>query len=66
MKENFALHYFQGVGIKYDKDMFENLWALFVVISLRKRYKTSKSVKGLLNGCFIRQTLDKLIDWSQK
>ena len=66
MKQCFSYNYFKNSNINLEDEIIENFWALFIISTLKKRYKTPKGVKGFVNRRFIQYTLDKLVEWSKK
>ena len=65
-KNCFTSEYVLKTGIEYDPEVFENMWALFAVANLRRRYRRHSGVRGLLNDHFVSQTLEHLVAWSKR
>ena len=66
MKNCFISEYALSGGVEYDRKVFEDLWALFVVANLRRRYRRHSGVRGLLNDRFVNQTSKRLVAWSKR
>jgi hypothetical protein len=64
MKELFVNKYFEHSQFRLEKQIFDNLFFLFVIAYSRKRYKKFRNVRGYLNDRFVHQLSRRLLEWS--